>query len=164
MNGRQRRSPLAIVAAIAVMLALATGCTQRESHDQYQETIAAAVDVRHDAFAAAHDGGSARDLRDQAAATATQRSRLQQIHPPSDVQQAHDRYVEGLEQLHDVLNRLASCADMQEDDPSGATSCRAQISQQTLDEIDNDFSEADAIFTHAGYTVGGVANSNTKGA
>lgn len=151
------------VAILAMILVVSAGCTQRQSQDQYQELLTSANTARRAALGDAARDSSAHDLRAAATRVATIAQQLEDLNPPSNVQQAHTRYVESLQGLRDVLNRLADCADMQVEDASQALECRATINHRALEEIDNDFDEADAIFTHAGYTMAsGAASTDTK--
>lgn len=153
------------VAALLLSFALlASGCTARQSRDQYESRLAAALETRTSvtnqldrrslASAAAYDQAS-----EQVQSAAAE---LDADAPPKDVQHAHDRMMQGLDGLAALLDRRGRCERLAATAEQDARACRKSISQDVYDEIRNDFGEADTIYREEGFALPGMGGGEDQ--
>lgn len=155
VSARRRSAGAVVAAVIAVLIATALlgGCTNRESSDAYEERIAKIYTLRT-ATISGLASASQTDVDQYAEAQrkiSQAAEQLEAVDPPRDVQQAHDRYVEALYGLSKLLANLADCGRAESGGDDAARACRRKLSGERIDEVRNDFAEADTIYRHEGY-------------
>jgi hypothetical protein len=140
---------------ICIAGVVGAGCAQRVSHDDYQQRITGsdakvrlvlreladtdADDVKWHSRTQREVRGLADDLGDTT--------------PPEDAEAAHDAWVDGLSGLARVLSKLSDCARAESTRAGTAKPCRAKITGEELDAVDNDLAQARTLFRAAGYKV-----------
>ena len=152
-----RRLLTCLVACLVVGL-VAAGCAPRQSRDQYQERLTAAVEIRTSTSTALTDhtfaNAAAYDTAAQQVASAM--DELDADQPPRGLGDAHDRMLAGLDGLQALLSRLGRCEALAANSAQDARACRQSITQDVYDEIRNDFSEADTIYRQEGLSLPGL--------
>lgn len=136
---------------------VASGCTARQSQEQYEERVIQALEVEREV------GGQmdARQLNDAAAydaAAARVAHSLDELDadpPPRNMRAAHDRMVEGMEGLHALLGRLGRCEALATASAQDRRACLQSIEQDVFDTIRNDFTEANTIYRQEGLALPG---------
>jgi hypothetical protein len=92
---------------------------------------------------------SAKKLRKAAA-------ELDDVAPPTEVAAANEAYISSLTGLAAIFESFAECAESDKKLPNQSVSgddCRRAIGQPRLDEVQNDYDEAAAIFRAKGYSL-----------
>lgn len=152
-----RRSALWPV-AVSLTACLLAACAQTMSKAEYTKLVQSAEKQRSTALAgfssaqtsdASFYRGAAKDLRATAAS-------LEDVAAPSDISAANESYIASLTGLAGVMESFAQCAELDKKHASVAASgqdCRREIDQARLDEVQNDFDEAAAIFRAKGYSL-----------
>ena len=142
-----------IVACCVVLLC--TGCTPRQSKDQYQERLSNAVAVRNDVSngLTRHQYSSGAEYTQAMKRVVDASDELSSDQPPRGLGDAHEQMVAGMEGLQVLLSRLGRCADLESTSHQDARACRQSISQDVYDEIRNDFEEADTIYRQDGLSL-----------
>jgi hypothetical protein len=154
--GRISRKSAAVLMLVAVIAMVGSGCAERQSKEQYGEQVEKLYVMRSQ-YVQNLSNTDSDDVSYYAKAQAKLRSAasdLESISPPKELEQAHDRHVEGLRGLSQVFGKLADCGRAEQRTPGAAAQCRRKIEQSDLDEVQNDLDEADAIYREAGYKVG----------
>lgn len=153
---------------LVALLLISTGCTQRETRGQYEKELARIHQLR---TATLHELDGEQDdvryLTRARMAILDAVDDMKRISPPREVERAHQRYISSLEGMADVLARMASCARLErsitsesEAGEGRAAECRQAIDSTILDQIENDFSEAEAIYRQEGYDLPEVKESS----
>lgn len=147
------RVATAALVALVTAAASLSGCAERLGKPEYEEQLVKLSAERAKVLEElpAHGTGDVKFYADAQKRVQLLAEDLDAIEPPADVQQAHDVYVDSLYGLARVLGKLADCARQQQRDAAGADECRTSIEQADLDEVQNDFDEAEAIYRHEGY-------------
>lgn len=165
LNLRAAARVLALAVALAAGAALLAGCADRQSRREYERQLGDVYWVRQGALGEVTTAG----LEDPETLAKAQRTIRQAAadmdatSPPAEVQQAHDAYVESLRGLSAMLGKLADCARLGRRDPDAGTRCRREIEDSDLDEVQNDFDEADTIFRTKGYKLPASSSQGTTG-
>jgi hypothetical protein len=149
------------VVALAVAVA---GCTPRQSRDQYQDNLSAAIEVRTTVSAAltnhTYTTAAAYDqASDQVTSTIGQ---LDADKPPRGLGDAHQRMLDGLDGLQALLSRLGRCEALTTASRQDSQACKQSITQDVYDEIRNDFTEADTIYRQEGLSLPGLGDGGTE--
>lgn len=138
-----------------VAVAVSSGCAPRQSRDQYQDRLTGAVSTRLSVSDALSKQAYTTKEQYEAAAqrVATAKHQLDTDQPPRGLSDAHQSMLDGLEGLQALLSRLGRCAALADHAEQDARACRQSISQGVYDEIRNDFTEADTIYRHEGFSL-----------
>lgn len=168
MSHAPRSSKVGRVVALLLVVAAATsltGCTARQSRDQYEERLAQAVAVRQEVSSQLDDGTLKEPAQFEAAASKVQSSLedLDADPAPRGLDAAHDSMISALDGLGALLGRLGRCARLSDTSEQDARACRQSISQDVYDQIRNDFREADTIYREEGLSVPGLGASEDDG-
>jgi hypothetical protein len=160
----RRRScfPLLLPMLALACALLATGCTARQSKEQYTDRLAKVLKVRTEVLAAVNehtyttqDAFVAARRRIDAA-----RTELDADEPPRSMQQAHDSMVHGLRGLAALLDTLGHCAAVEAASLEQGRACRHAITQDVYDDIRNDFGEANTIYRQEGISLPGLGDED----
>lgn len=162
---RMRTAPLLCVALLLLLASALAGCTARQSRDQYEERLTAAIEVRTAATVGIekdqfHTAAQWREAVDRVNAALDE---LDADPPPKDAVEAHERFIEGMENLSGLLGRYGRCAALEQRTPDDARLCRQKIDQSAFDSVRNDFAEADTIYRQIGYGLPGMAGQEEAG-
>jgi hypothetical protein len=152
MQGSSR----ALIVLLALLATVLAGCAERQSKEQYGENVKELYSLRTQQIAQLPTAatGDVQLYADSQEKLRVAANELDSIDPPKELQQAHDRHVEGLRGLSRVFGELADCARLEQREPQRSVECRHKIEREVLDEVENDLAEADTIYRHAGYEVG----------
>lgn len=155
-DGRRRA---VLVAVIVLLAAIAGGCTQRQSQDQYEERLQDAVEARDQAVDQVTYGKLTDDTQ---YAEAIKRVRhasdeLDADAPPKQLEAGHERMVAGMAGLARLLELLQRCDA--HDTSEARLQCRSDIEPDVYDTIRNDFEEANTIYRQEGLS---IADSGTS--
>jgi hypothetical protein len=132
---------------------LSWGCLQREGKDQYTKRLRGVdrkvQEIRTKLPTAEDDDvdyydQSRRDLRELA-------DGLDEVGPPSDVDDAQAVYVRALRGLSRLMGELADCARLEREQRGQGANCRRDVEQSSLDQVTNDLNQADAMYRESGY-------------
>lgn len=155
-GGLRARRLLAVAVSLALLGSL-TGCAGRMSKARYQEEVGKLSVERKGVVTElpSHDSSDVRWFANAQETTHRGASDLDRLQPPKEVEGAHDKHVEATRGLSRLLGKLADCARLQQRDAAAGRACRAGVDQLELDEVRNDFQEADVIYEEHGYTFDG---------
>lgn len=163
---RRLRPYLEPILVLVLALALLAGCTARQSHEQYEKDLGAALSARSQVIRQI-DAGSLETAAQYEEAARTVNEALERFDaepPPKDVQQAHEQMVAGLEGLAALADRLGRCERLAKDTSErDARACRQAIGQSVYDEIRNDFGEANTIYLEEGFSLPGLGAEDEAG-
>lgn len=152
MSSRVRWNVLATGIAVAIV---AAGCTQRESHEQYQRRLDASTrEVDKVMSGLADEQGRMAGVRQLEQSRRTIRDVAEgfdQSGPPREVADAHELYGSALRSLSVVIGELADCARQEQVRPGSGAPCRARISQSRIDGVHNDIRQAEVMYRESGY-------------
>lgn len=159
---QQLASGRALLAVLVVVAPFATGCTARQSQDQYEGRLEQALQVRTDvseklqqrAFADAN----AYDIASQEVLSSL--DELDADPPPKNLQAAHESMVSGMEGLATLLDRLGRCEALAKASDQDRRACRQSIGQDVYDAIRNDFAEANTIYREEGLSLAGLGGED----
>ncbi|MCB0877809.1 MAG: hypothetical protein KDC46_02360 [Thermoleophilia bacterium] len=156
----------ALALAIVLVLAIAcAGCTPRQSQDQYEERLGNALAVR-DSVSSELSGNQLTDAKAYDEAAAKVSAALDELDadpPPSNVKDAHERMVSGMEGLSVLLKRLGRCEALATASAQDRRACRQSIGQDVYDTIRNDFTEANTIYRQEGLSLAGLGSGDETG-
>ena len=145
-----------LAAALLLLLVLlaASGCAERMTKSRYEEQLGKLIAERKRIIndLPSHDPSDVKYYADSQEVMQGGASDLEALQPPKEVQAAHDMHVEGMRGLTRLLGKLADCGRLQQRDDVAGRECRDRINQLELDEVRNDFIEADTIYDERGYT------------
>jgi hypothetical protein len=163
-GGRSRLLGLAAAPAVALLLT-APGCTARQSEAQYEERLAAALEVRTEAARGLEQSSytTAAQWRGAADRVSDAAIELDADPPPRRAEAAHDRFLSGMEALAGLLSRRGRCAGLQLRQPKDAAACLRGIDQSAYDTVRNDFAEADSIYREIGFALPGMGGGADDG-
>ncbi len=134
---------------------LSSGCTARQSQDEYEQRLDHAMTVREEVSAklAAREYATPAQYDAASAKVADASDELDADAPPRKFEDAHDRMVDGMEGLSALLQRLGRCEALAKASDQDRRACRQSIGQDVYDTIRNDFAEADTIYGQEGISV-----------
>lgn len=149
-------------ALLACCVLVAVGCTPRQSQDQYEERLEHAIAVRQGISVrlAQRELDSAASYQQAAMEVNAALDELDADPPPSDLQAAHDRMVEGMEGLAILLDKLGRCEALAQASAQDRRACRQSIGQDVYDTIRNDFTEANTIYRQEGLSLPGLGGED----
>jgi hypothetical protein len=153
------------VVALACAGAVVSGCTARQSQDEYEQRLERAVAVRDDVSARmnAHELETSADYDAASRRVGSALDELDADAPPRDLEDAHDRMVDGLDGLAALLQRLGRCEALAKASEQDRRACRQSIGQDTYDTIRNDFVEANTIYRQEGVSLPGLGSGGDAG-
>ena len=159
-TGPVRWVGLAVAAAL-----LASGCTARQSQDQYEERLDRSLQVRQDVSTKLEQRSYA-DAQAYEVASNEVLAALDELDadpPPRNLESAHDTMVSGMEGLATLLDRLGRCEALATASQQDRRACRQSIGQDVYDEIRNDFAEANTIYREEGLSLSGLGGEEGAG-
>ncbi|MCW2955381.1 MAG: hypothetical protein JWO69_250 [Thermoleophilia bacterium] len=147
-----------LVAALSTAALVLSGCTARQSRDQYETRLEQAVSVRTEVTGDLDERelGSMESFETATDEVSRALRELDADAPPRDVEDAHERMVRGLEGLVALLDRRGRCEALVQHSEQDARACRQSIGQDVYDQIRNDFGEADTIYRQEGFSLPGM--------
>ncbi len=148
---------LALLAALLAASMLVLGaCAQRETHEQYERRVAQSYEQRTLLLSRLPEEQDPDYFLQAMEAFQEDIARLREINPPASVEQGHEAYLRSLEGSVRLLQRLANCRALARVSQEESRACIQGISSEELDQIENDFVEAKAIFEAEGYQLEGL--------
>jgi hypothetical protein len=144
------------VLLILVLVLPAAGCAERMTKSRYEEEVGKLMAERTKILneLPTHDGTDVQYFARSQESIQQGASDLDRLQPPKEAEQAHEMHVEGMRGLARLLGKLADCARLAQRDAGAGRTCRDEINQLELDEVRNDFFEADTIYEEHGYKFG----------
>ncbi|MCW2927711.1 MAG: hypothetical protein JWM86_1679 [Thermoleophilia bacterium] len=147
-----------IITALGLLVVVGSGCTARQSREQYDERLAMAAKVRDEVTEGLDSERihTEPQLREAAAKLDAAVDELDADPPPRAAQAAHERMVAGLEGMSALVLQLGRCASLESAARDEARACRRAIEPSVYDDIRNDFDEANTIYREKGFTLPGT--------
>lgn len=145
------------VALLTIVMVVAAGCTQRETPEQYENKVSESYQQRRTLIISLATDGDAQYYLKAREAFQEDVDELRDIVPPKDVEHGHEKYIASLEGMVTVLQTLADCKQLQKSNFEAGRNCVFEISTSDLDQIENDFREAETVFEDRGYRLDGVS-------
>lgn len=163
--GPPRRPIVRTTVLLACALLIATGCTARQSRQQYEERLEQALDVRTQVTRKLEAGElqSPQDYQQESERVQSAVEQLDADPPPRDAEHAHESMVSGMEGLAVLLSRLGRCEALGSASEQDRRVCRQSIEQQVYDDIRNDFTEANTIYREEGFSLPGLGAQEGTG-